>query len=123
MSYLSTNDPFGAFGGYSFGVSDGDGKCGVGTRKIHLYSQKFDLGRYKYGKISVITQHSPRIYLSVGIIKLVMIVVLTYVLHLVTVKVVWVLGPPTFPPIKLVVGFMVLILCHRGVVCIQYHFK
>ena len=33
---------FSAFGGSSFGVADGDSKCGVGPRTTHVYFQKVD---------------------------------------------------------------------------------
>ena len=45
-----------------------------------------------------------------GIIHLVILVVLNLVLLLVMVKVIWVLGPPTSPPRKLIVGLMMVIV-------------
>ena len=35
------------------------------------------------------------------------------------VKVLWLLGPPTFPPIIIIFGLVVVILCHLGLGIIQ----
>ena len=40
MLSLSSNYPFGSYGGSSFGVADGGGKGGVGPRTTHLSSHK-----------------------------------------------------------------------------------
>ena len=68
-----------------------------------------------FGHPRVNTMNHTWIYLVLGIIKLVMMVVLHSLLLLEMVKVVWVLVSPTFPPKKLIVVLMVVILCHLWV--------
>ena len=50
---------------------------------------------------------------------MVLLVILRSVFLMVTVKVVWVLGPPTFLPRNLIVGLMVENLFHIGLVIIH----
>ena len=64
-----------------------------------------------FGHIRVIERYNPLIHNSVSIINLVIRVVINLVLHMVMVKVVWVLVTPTLPSKKFIVGFMVDILC------------
>ena len=42
---------------------------------------------------------------------------------MVMVEVVFLLGPPYFPPKYLIVVLMVVVLCHLRVICLQYHFS
>ena len=49
-------------------------------------------------------------------------VIINLVLAEMMVKVVWVLGTHTLSPIKIIVGLVVVILCHLGVVMIQKWF-
>ena len=69
--------------------------------------------------IRVIAQDPQCIHHSVSIIELILMVIIHLVLQLVMVKVVWVLVPPTLPSRKLIVGLMVVILCHVLVGIIQ----
>ena len=54
--------------------------------------------------IGVISQHPPMHHLGVGMTKLLLLVVIHLLLLLVMVEVVWVLGPITSPPVKLMLG-------------------
>ena len=62
--------------------------------------------------IRVIIYNTPWCNNIVGVIQLILLVTIHLVLHIIMVKVVWFLIPPTFPPKKLIVSLMVLILCH-----------
>ena len=72
--------------------------------------------------LSVSTNHPPRIHHLVGVIWIIIMVILHLMLQLVTVKVVWVLGPLTFTPIKMIVSLVVAILCRLGLGIIQKQF-
>ena len=76
-----------------------------------------------FGCIVVLVKHPMWYHILVGIILLVILVVLHLVLVIIAINVVLVLGSPTFPTIKLIVGLMVFILCHLRVGCLQYHFS
>ena len=56
-------------------------------------------------------QHPQQSYLVVGIIQMMLQVILHQMLQIVVVKVVWVLVPLNFPPINIIVGLVVVILC------------
>ena len=56
---------------------------------------------------------------GVNIFQWMLLFVLHLVLQLVMVKLVWVLGTPIVPPIKCIIVFMVVILCHLRVGNIQ----
>ena len=96
----------------------GDGRGGVGPRKTHLYPQNTILAETGmmgfFRNISVSTQYPLCSYLEVGIIQLVILMVLSLVLIMDMLKVLWVLGPPTLPPQKLIVLLMVIILCYQA---------
>ena len=68
-----------------------------------------------FGYISIIAYYPPWGHHRVGIIQLILLLIAHLVLQLEMVKLVWIIGPPTFTPIKLIVGLMVFILCHIGV--------
>ena len=68
---------------------------------------------------SVIVHHHQWCHNSVCIIQLVLMVVLNLVFQIVMVKVVWVLGTPKFSPKNMIVGLMVVVLCHIWVGIIQ----
>ena len=74
-------------------------------------SQQVDLGIDRYyggfGNLSIIVHHPPCSCIGVGIIQLVLLLVIRLVLLLVMSEVVWVLGPITLTPIKMIVGYMV----------------
>ena len=72
-----------------------------------------------FGHISVTNQHTLWCNLEVVIIYLVHLVVLNSVFLLVMVEVVWVLGPPNFPPRQFIFSLMVVILFHLRVVIIH----
>ena len=63
--------------------------------------------------LSVSAQHPPWRNHLLRIIQLVLWMVLILVLVMDMVKVVWVLGPLNLSPRKLIVGFMVIILCFQ----------
>ena len=71
------------------------------------------------GRIIITRQHPPLCHIEVGIIHLVIPEVINLVFLIVMVKVVWVLGPPTFFPRKVIIGLVVVIFCHIGVVVIH----
>ena len=56
---------------------------------------------------------------GLGNIHLIILVVINLVLQMKMANLVWVLGPPTFPPIKMIIGLMVAILCHIILVIIH----
>ena len=62
-----------------------------------------------FRNLSVSTQRPPWSYLRVGMIQLVLLMVLCLVFLLYTVKVVWILGTPTLPTKKFIVGLMLKI--------------
>ena len=62
--------------------------------------------------LRVIEQHPTWSHHPVSIIKLVLMVVLSLLLHQVVLNVVLVLVSPTLPPIQIIVGFMAMTLCH-----------
>ena len=62
--------------------------------------------------LSVIVHHTTCFHNSLYIIQLVMMVVINLLFHMVMVKVVWVVGPPKCSPKNVIVGLMVVILCH-----------
>ena len=68
-----------------------------------------------FRNLSVSPHHPPWCYLGVGIINFALLMFFCLVLLLEMVKVAWFLGPPTLTPKKLIVGFMVTILCYQGV--------
>ena len=65
--------------------------------------------------LRITAQDIPLCHHSVRIIWLVILVFLHLLLVVVMVKVVLVLVRPTLPPRKLIVAFLVVILCHLGV--------
>ena len=65
-----------------------------------------------FSHIRVLEQHPMWNNIWVRIKHLVLWVVINLLLVMVMVKVVWILGPPTFPPKKLIVILIVVILCH-----------
>ena len=60
------------------------------------------------GVRNIITRakNPPSCYLGVGVIHIMLLVIINLVLKLVMVKLVWDLGPPTLPPIKMIVGLL-----------------
>ena len=72
-----------------------------------------------FGHLGVIVQRPPWFHIVVGIIQLVILVVIHKFLLLVMVKVVCFLVPSTFPPRNMIVGLMVVILCHLRVLIIN----
>ena len=71
-----------------------------------------------FGHSSVISQHPPCNHCRLGFIQLIIMLVLHLVFHMLMIKVVWFIGPPTFPPINFIVGLVVLIFCCVRVVII-----
>ena len=69
--------------------------------------------------LSMSAHHTPWRYLGIGVIKKSLQMILHLLLQMLMVKVVWVLGPLTLPPINMTVGLMVELLCHLGVGIIQ----
>ena len=61
--------------------------------------------------LRVIVKHLNCCHHPVSNIQLMIWVVLNLMLVLVMLKVVWDIGPPTLPPIKLIFGLVVVILC------------
>ena len=96
---------------------------GVGTKTTNFSSQKVDFVTNRYygavGNIIFILQHPLYHHHGVGIIQLVLILLLYLLFQMVTVKAMWVLGPPTFTHKTLIVGLMVVFFCHIFVVIIH----
>ena len=103
--------------------SDGYSRGDVGPIKIHFSYQKVYYGtdRHDGGFQKYQCHHIayPWHNLAFGIIQLMILVVLNLVLLLVIVGLVWILGPPAFTPKMLIVGLMMVILCHFVLVIIQ----
>ena len=89
-----------------------DGRGGVGNMKTQLLPHKvpFRIERQDgvLFHLRIIKNYHPWRRHSVRIIKLLFWVVFYSVLTMVTVKVVWVIGPPTLPTKKLFVVLMVM---------------
>ena len=104
--------------GHQFRTS-GYGRGGVDDRTTHFCSQKFNLSTDTnyvfFCHVSVIAQHPPRRHYGVLITHLMLVLVINFTLLMVMVKLVWVLGPPIFLPRNMIVGLMVMILCHLRV--------
>ena len=102
--------------------TNGDGRGVVGPNKTNLLSQKVYLGTYRndggLGHLRVIIYYLPCIHNVLGVINLTIWVVLRFLLHLVMVKVVWVLVPPTPPTRKFIFGLTVDTFCCIRVVIV-----
>ena len=89
----------------------------------HFSSRKFylstNMNYWGFRHISIVLQYHMWNHFGVGIIQFVLLGVPSLVFIMVMVKVVWVILPSTFPPIKLIVVLMVVILCHLVLVIIQ----
>ena len=65
-----------------------------------------------FSHLIVIAQYPLWCQLVVGIIQLVIMFILHLMLLISVVKVVWVLGPPTFPSRNFIVGLIMVFLCY-----------
>ena len=86
------------------------------TPKKLIFAETGMMGGFSHISISI--HHPLRSYIGVGIIQLVLIMVPCLVLLLDILKIVWLLGPPTFPLIKMTVILMVVVFCRLGVVIV-----
>ena len=81
--------------------------------KNMILIETIKIGGFRH--LSTSAQHQPYRYWRVRLLKLTLLTIINLVLHTVTVKVVWVLWPLTFPPINIIFGLMVVILCCQEV--------
>ena len=76
------------------------------SRKLILFQTGM---RWGLGHLRVITHCPPYSHDLLGVIHILLQFILHLLLHMMMVTVVWVLGPPTFPPINIIIDLMVVI--------------